>query len=172
MDDAGLPPLKKVLEQERSNGMLETSPDEAVFEQAVSHGMFHADDADWPAIAGTLNRKQLASLYPAICHALVRGGPGYSLELLACYHYLEQWQNDGKLPEGIDLADKLAGVRKAVFQQATDEPGIWWAEMATLMKILEYGVAMREERGVVELMGAYESFGYDFDDAVKSRRRK
>jgi hypothetical protein len=169
MNETGLPALAKVVAHEREG--LGSANDETCFEQAMSYGWFHEDSSDWPTLAGLLSRKQAASLYPAICHALIRGGAGFSPLLVECYSLLEQWQNE-QLRDNEKLTRSLVAVRKLVFETGLYAKSLWWHELSITMQLIEYAVAIQSGQHPHPIMQAYETFGYDFEEAVKVSPRR
>lgn len=170
MNDDGLPPLKSVIKQERE-GLGDNADEDACFEQAMSYGSFHEDDSDWPTIAGALTRKQAASLYPAICHALIRGGAGFSAPLVECYTLLEQWQNE-QLADAERLTRGLEAIRNLVFETGLNANSLWWAELSITMQLIECAVAIDLKQHVHPIMQTYETFGHEFEDSLKQSPRR
>jgi hypothetical protein len=164
MNDKGLPLLTTVLEHERSGGLSEAD-DAACFEQAMSYGWFHEDDSDWPTLAESLSRRQIASLYPAICHAIIRGGEGFSHVLVEAYQLLERWQAE-QLPDIAHLARCLEAIRKLVFKAGLSSKTLWWVELSITMRLIEYAVASGSNHGGHPIMQDYESFGNEFEEII------
>lgn len=127
---------------------------------ACSGGIYHEEDGDITWVESRLNREELGSLFPSICHALIRGA-GHSQDtdgietILVCYAALASWVRE-ELESADVLIDALAKVRVLVFAGLKENPGAWWFKMVQSMKILETGVLRREGRDpIVEINKEY-----------------